>query len=76
MNKVGFLFQNFALIESKTVRQNLEIVKPNARSEYSIEKALDCVGLSDKIGNKIYTLSGGEQQLAALAKVLAHKVNL
>ena len=76
MNKVGFLFQNFALIESKTVRQNLEIVKPDARSEYSIEKALDCVGLSDKISNKIYTLSGGEQQRIALARLFLKKCDI
>ena len=30
-NTVGFLFQNFALVENKTVRQNLEFIEKKAR---------------------------------------------
>ena len=43
--EVGFLFQNFALMENKTVKQNLEIIKPKNRSAVSIEEALERVGL-------------------------------
>lgn len=76
LNKVGFLFQNFALIENKTVRQNLEIIKPSARSEYDIETALREVGLSDKADKKVYTLSGGEQQRVALARLFLKKCDI
>ncbi len=76
MNKVGFLFQNFALIENKTVKQNLEIIKSNARSKYSIENVLQRVGLTDKINKKIYTLSGGEQQRIALARLFLKKCDI
>lgn len=67
--EVGFLFQNFALIENKTIEENLEIVAPKNRTDYSMEEVLNKVGLADKIHNKVYTLSGGEQQRVALARL-------
>lgn len=73
-NEAGFLFQNYALIEEKTVRENLKIAmtynKPEAQ-EISIHQALDMVGLSSDIERKkILQLSGGEQQRIALARIL------
>ncbi|MBP3338501.1 MAG: ATP-binding cassette domain-containing protein [Lachnospiraceae bacterium] len=73
---VGFLFQNFALIDNKTVRQNLEIIKKKNRSEVTIEDALRRVGLSDKIDEKVYKLSGGEQQRIALARLMIKSCKL
>ncbi len=74
--KVGFLFQNFALVENKTVRENLEFVQKKARTDISIEEALNKVGLADKINEKIYKLSGGEQQRVAAARLLVKKCML
>lgn len=74
--KVGFLFQNFALIEDKTVRQNLEIIKKNSRSNISIDEALAKVGLLELKDKKVYTLSGGEQQRIALARLMTKKCDL
>lgn len=74
--KVGFLFQNFALIEDKTVKENLEIIKKYNRSEVSMEEALDRVGLSGKMDKKVYMLSGGEQQRLALARLMIKKCDL
>ena len=73
---VGLLFQNFALIDNKTVRQNLEIIKRKNRSEVTIEDALKRVGLSDKIDEKVYKLSGGEQQRIALARLMIKSCKL
>lgn len=75
-NEVGFLFQNFALIESKTVRENLDMVKKQIRSEYTMEQALEYVGLSDVIDKKVYKLSGGEQQRVALARLMIKKCSI
>lgn len=75
-NEVGFLFQNFALIESKTVRENLDMVKKQIRSEYTVEQALEYVGLSDVIDKKVYKLSGGEQQRVALARLMIKKCSI
>lgn len=74
--KVGFLFQNFALVDNKTVEENLRLVKNDCRSGVSTEEALEMVGLSDKAKQKVYSLSGGEQQRAALARLIVKKCDL
>lgn len=68
--KAGFLFQNFALIENKTVRQNLEMVQKSARSSASLEEVLEQVGLGGDADTYVYKLSGGEQQRVALARLM------
>lgn len=74
--EVGFLFQNFALIENKTVEQNLEIVSKQNRTGFSIMEALEKVGLQEKLRSRVYTLSGGEQQRIALARLFLKKCNI
>lgn len=75
-NKVGFVFQNFVLMEEKTVRQNLELIQPKNRTKISPEKALELVKLDGKMDSKVHTLSGGEQQRVALARLLVKKCSL
>lgn len=72
--QVGFLFQNFALIDNKTVKENLAIIKKKSRnSQISLEEALQFVGLASKMNSKVYKLSGGEQQRVALARLMLKK---
>lgn len=76
-DEVGFLFQNFALVEEKTVKQNLEFVKKKYRQNIEIRDALSFSGLSENVLNeKIYTLSGGEQQRVAIARLIMKKCNI
>jgi putative ABC transport system ATP-binding protein len=74
--KVGFVFQNFALVEGKTVEQNLKLVRKSSRSEVSIQEALARVELTDKLKSKVYTLSGGEQQRVSLARLFIKKCSI
>ncbi|HCJ41646.1 ABC transporter ATP-binding protein [uncultured Ruminococcus sp.] len=74
--KVGFLFQNFALSENKTVRANLEMVAKRSRTAVTIDEALREVGILDKKDEKVCTLSGGEQQRAALARLMIKKCDI
>lgn len=74
--KVGFLFQNFALMENLTVRQNLKMVQKKARTKSEISDILSQVGLSDAADTKIYKLSGGEQQRVALARLMYKKCDI
>lgn len=73
---VSFVFQNFALIENKTVKQNFELIDKKNRSALTFEEALNKVGLSNKLNEKVYTLSGGEQQRVALARTYLKKAQL
>ncbi|MCT4793647.1 MULTISPECIES: ATP-binding cassette domain-containing protein [Exiguobacterium] len=74
--KIGFLFQNFALVDHKTVRQNLEIIQKRYRAGQTIEEVLSAVGLEEKIDKKVYMLSGGEQQRVALARLMLKKCDI
>lgn len=77
--KIGFIFQDFGLVENETVYQNMLIVKnikkmKNRRNE--ISKVLESLQLKDFIDRKVFELSGGEQQRVALAKILLKDVDL
>lgn len=73
---VGFLFQKFALLENKTVKENLEIIKKSGRTDILINEALEKVGLQKVINKKVYQLSGGEQQRVALARLMLKKCSI
>ena len=72
----GFIFQNFGLIDTETVKQNLELGFANQKltkgqKSKRMQSALKQVGLEKMPFNqKVYTLSGGEQQRIALARIL------
>lgn len=73
---IGYLFQNYALIENETVNKNLDIALEYVNDKNKMEKkknALERVGLLDKLNSKIYELSGGEQQRVALARLMLKK---
>lgn len=74
--KIGFLFQNFALVDNKTVKENLKLIRKDCQTDLSIEDALRIVGLEDKLNKKVYTLSGGEQQRIALARLMLKKCDI
>ena len=65
---IGYLFQNYALVDEETVLQNLNIVKKYKRS--IIENSLEKFDLNTKyLNRKIFTLSGGEAQRVALTRL-------
>ena len=74
--ELGFLFQNFALLDQKTVRQNMELIYKKSRSEMSMEEALEFVGMRDAIDTHVYKLSGGEQQRIALARLMLKRCSV
>lgn len=73
--KIGYLFQNYALIDESTVKTNLLVgLKYTKYSESEKKKliadALGKVGLSGFEDKCIYKLSGGEQQRVAIARII------
>ncbi|MGW4400047.1 ABC transporter ATP-binding protein [Amycolatopsis nivea] len=79
-NRLGYLFQNFALIDSETVEHNLEIALTYAQrgtpKPDRIKEALAQVGLRRSEHRKIHSLSGGEQQRVAVARLLLKPCDL
>ncbi|WP_108999034.1 ABC transporter ATP-binding protein [Streptomyces rishiriensis] len=78
---LGYLFQNYALIENATVAENLEVaVKPRkwlrTKSSTAISDSLDRVGLLGREKETIHHLSGGEQQRVALARLIIQQPSL
>lgn len=74
--KLGMCFQNFALVENMTVRKNLELVQKKSRSDISVTDALNHVGMIDYLDKRVCTLSGGEQQRIALARLMVKKCSI
>ena len=80
-NHISYLMQNYGLIDTETVKYNLSISVhfkklSIAKKKQLYSSALERVGLPGYEKRKIYTLSGGEQQRIALAKIMVKSPQL
>ncbi|MBS6927851.1 MAG: ABC transporter ATP-binding protein [Finegoldia magna] len=74
---VGFIFQQFQLIQTYTIAENVELplLYQGKSYKYAREKALkalDLVGIKNQADKKPKQLSGGQQQRAAIARAIVH----
>lgn len=74
-NFIGYLFQNYALIDNESVEDNLKIglkyrKLSKEQEKKAIRQCLEEVGLTGFEKRKIFELSGGEQQRVALARIM------
>ncbi len=72
-DNIGFIFQDFGLIENETIINNLKIVKKIKKmphKEERIKEVLNSLQLDMDLNRKVYELSGGEQQRLAIAKII------
>src|SRR5436190_5496177 len=73
--KIGFIFQNFNLIQQLTVLENLEVpmfylgIPPPERRRRAEELA-ERVGLSERLDHRPMQLSGGQQQRVCIARAM------
>lgn len=74
--EIGFIFQGFNLIPNLTALENVELpliyrgVGRSKRLDLA-EKALEKVGLGNRMGHKPSEMSGGQQQRVAIARAIA-----
>ena len=79
--KIGIIFQDFKLLPSKTVWENvafaLEVTgTPRRRIRPAVDRVLALVGLTAQAQQTPSQLSGGEQQRTAIARALVHDPRL
>lgn len=78
LNKLGYVFQDYALIPELTALENVMIPLMQQDLSFSVAKqkakeSLDRVGLGHRIDNIPSKLSGGEQQRVSIARAIAHE---
>ena len=76
--QVGTVFQDFRLLNNKTVRENvafaLEVIgRPRTQIQKVVPEVLDLVGLKGKENRRPDELSGGEQQRVAIARAFVNR---
>ncbi|MEL7799886.1 MULTISPECIES: ABC transporter ATP-binding protein [Idiomarina] len=74
-SNIGFIFQNFNLIDELTVRQNVELPLqyqhlPKAQIRKRVDSILQRVGIDHRANHFPQELSGGQQQRVAIARAL------
>jgi putative ABC transport system ATP-binding protein len=75
--RIGFIFQNFNLIQQLTVLENLEVpmfylgMSPARRRERAMELA-EKVGLTERLDHRPMQLSGGQQQRVCIARAMVN----
>ena len=80
--KLGVVFQDFKLLNDRTVKDNLQFVlhatgwKDKSKMDTKIDEVLDKVGMKTKSFKYPYQLSGGEQQRVAIARALLNDPEL
>ena len=75
----GYIFQDYLLLNDKTVEENIVISKYNNKKtdQKDIDEIMKKIGLdSSYLRKKVYCLSGGEQQKVALARMMFKEYEL
>lgn len=73
IEKIGYIFQDFKLIDEMTVMDNISILRLEKVDISGIDDVLESLEILDKKNKKVKHLSGGEKQRVAIARAIVKK---
>ena len=76
IEKIGYIFQDFKLIEEMTVADNIGILRLEGVDISGMDDMLRALGIFEKKNAKIRHLSGGQKQRVAIARALVKKPDI
>ena len=69
-DNLGFIFQQYNLLQTLSVRENVEVGREVSVEPFDLEEIVDQVGLTPNIDKYPYQLSGGERQRVSIARAI------
>ena len=76
IEKIGYIFQDFKLINDMTVADNIGILRLEGVDVSGMDEMLASLGILEKKNAKIKHLSGGQKQRVAIARALAKRPDI
>ncbi|MDY5220118.1 MAG: ATP-binding cassette domain-containing protein [Eubacteriales bacterium] len=76
IREVGYVYQDFKLIESMTVQDNIDILRMEGVDTSGKDALLDRLGILSLKKRRVRSLSGGEKQRVAIARALIKQPNI
>ena len=72
-DNLGFIFQQYNLLQTLSVKENVEVGREVSLDPFTVEEIIEQVGLTPNISKYPYQLSGGEQQRVSIARAVVKK---
>ena len=72
-DNLGFIFQQYNLLQTLSVRENVEVGREVSKDPFTVEEIIEQVGLTPNIDKYPFQLSGGEQQRTSIARAVVKK---
>ena len=69
-DNLGFIFQQYNLLQTLSVRENVEVGREVSLLPFTVEEVLEQVGLTPQTDKYPFQLSGGEQQRVSIARAV------
>ncbi|MDE3179223.1 MAG: ABC transporter ATP-binding protein [Acidobacteriota bacterium] len=72
-HKIGFVFQRFNLLPTLSARENIDLaqhIQGNGFNPHRFQTVVEMLGIGDRLKNRPFALSGGEQQRVAIARAV------
>ena len=69
-DNLGFIFQQYNLLQTLSVRENIEVGREVSTDPFDLDEIVQQVGLTPNIDKYPYQLSGGEQQRVSIARAI------